>query len=129
MQSTMFHTLGAEVPDNKLVNMIVKAHMEDALTKEQRERLAGAICKGLFRVTDYIGAIHIFAEQQMLDGEDVPVYLVPREFAHIPPVYPWVQPYTYMYKTSVNQLDTNIVIVVAVNTLKGVKVFRVMWPR
>jgi hypothetical protein len=80
-------------------------------------------------VTDYIGAIHIFAEQQMLDGEDIPVYLVPREFAHIPPVYPWVQPYTYMYKTGVNQMDNNIVIVVAVNTLKGVKVFRVMWPR
>lgn len=125
----MFHTLSAEVPDNKLVKMIIKDHMDDALTKEQRDRLAGAVCKGLFRVTDDIGAIHIFAAQEILDCEDVPVYLVPIEFVHIPPVHPWVQPYTYMYKTNVNQLGRNIIIVIAVNTLKGVKVVRVTWPR
>lgn len=129
MQSTMFHTLNKEVPDNKLVGMIFKAHFGDVLTREQRQRLAGAVCKGLFRVTDEIGAIHIFAEQTMLDGEDIPVYLVPREFAHIPPVYPWVQAYNYMYKVNVNQLDSQIVIVVALNTSKGVKVVRVMWTR
>jgi len=125
----MYHTLSPEIPDNKLVRMVVKAHFNDVLTKDQQGRLAGAICKGLYRVNDDIGAIHIFAEQETLETEDVPVYLVPKEFAHIPPVYPWVQPYTYMYKASVNQMETQIIIVAAVNTLKGVKVMRVAWPK
>lgn len=129
MHSTMFHTLSLEIPDNKLVRMVVKAHYNDVLTKEQQGRLEGAICKGLFRVNDEIGAIHIFAEQSALETDDVPVYLVAKEFAHIPPVYPWVQPYTYMYKTNANQMETQVVIVVAVNTSKGVKVMRVTWGR
>lgn len=126
MQSTKMTT---DVYENKLVKMIVKSHLGDVLTQEQCDRLTSRISKGVLRVTDEIGAIHIFAEQEMLDVDTFPLYLIPRKFAHLHPLHPWVQPYRYMYKISLNQMSSNIVIVAAINTAKGVKIFRMLWSR
>jgi hypothetical protein len=130
MQSSMMRAWNNEtVQDNDLVSMMVKEHLDNILTRCQQSVLTAAIWAGITKVSNDIGAIHIFADQEHLDCEDVLVYMVDKVFVNSLPLHPWVEGYGNMYKTNREQMDAHIVIVVALNTLKGIRIVRMLWRR